>query len=237
MRWGSAISCAARRCVIALRLLAEAAVGPADPADACCIPESEDGAADGHVGLARKVAAPFFSLAGHEDAERLGVRFAVSGGTATPVELNVVDGLVAAIHRPGDYEGDGWDTAGRAGQPLGFHDEHLGCLHLPLLFGGTLTRGQRFAEFISLEFQHLRLTGAGRALVVKLLALQLEPAGLDLEKLGLLPREFLLVFDLTLDGADLLRLLAECLTRIERRDNREHGEDRGCYGGELGREG
>ena len=74
--------------------------------------------------------------------KRLGVRFAMAGGTATPVELRVVDGLVAAIHRTSDYEGDGGRTAGRAGQPLGFHYEHLGCLRLPLLFGCSLTRGQ-----------------------------------------------------------------------------------------------
>src|SRR5215831_16748146 len=98
----------------ALLLLNEAAVGPAYPPDACCVTESENGAADGHVSGARKIAALFLSLAGHEDAERLGVRFAMASGTATPVELHVVDGLVAAIHRTSDYEGDGRGTAWRA---------------------------------------------------------------------------------------------------------------------------
>jgi hypothetical protein len=72
-------------------------------------------------------------------------------------------------------------------------------------------------------------------LVVELPTLKLELAGLDPEQLGLLLREFLLVFDLPFDGADFLGLLAEGLARIERRDDREDGEDRGGDSGDLAR--
>jgi len=61
-------------------------------------------------------------------------------------------------------------------------------------------------------------------------------AGLDLEQLGLLPREFLLVLHLPLDSADLLRLLAEGAHCVDGRDDGEYGEDRGGDSGDLARQ-
>jgi hypothetical protein len=54
------------------------------------------------------------------------------------------------------------------------------------------------------------------------LALLGELVGLDLEHLGLV--------------ADLLGLFAERADRVDGRDDGEHRKDRGCHGGQLGRE-
>jgi hypothetical protein len=95
-----------------------------------------------------------------------------------------------------------------------------------LLSGFPFPLVERLAQLGGLELKDLGLPGVGSdlvfngsVLVLELLALEL--SGLDLEQLGLLAGELLLIGDLPLDGTDLLGLFEECSARIPSSDDRE----------------
>jgi hypothetical protein len=73
-------------------------------------------------------------------------------------------------------------------------------------------------------------------LIGELLPLQFKLAGLDPEQLGLLLREFLLVGNLPLDGADFPGLLEEGENSEDGRNDGERGQHRGGYGCDLARQ-
>src|SRR6266852_2521544 len=84
---------------LALQLLAEAAVAPADPADACRVPELEDGAADGHVGVGWEVPPARRFPSGHDRAERFADEEVIeTRRAAVPMERGVVDRAIAGVH-------------------------------------------------------------------------------------------------------------------------------------------
>ena len=136
-----------------------------------------------------------------------------------PLELRVVNGLVASVvhgrcngGRPGAYPTElaiGCKAALPAAAVGFLRQEHTARLIAASKFNLTFALFNRFAEFFGLECKHLGLRGAGLALLLKLAAESFELPRLDLEELGLLAGELLLVGHLALNGADFLGLLPE----------------------------
>lgn len=85
-------------------------------------------------------------------------------------------------------------------------------------------------QFPRLEGGHLGLLFVDGALVLELLALDVELPGLDLEQLALLLDEGLLVLCLLLERAALIALLEERGCSEDSGDDREQGEQRGGDG-------
>jgi hypothetical protein len=79
------------------------------------------------------------------------------------------------------------------------------------------------------------VTGAAHPVALKLATLEFELFGVNLEELSLLACEFLPVRDLALDGAYLLRLLAEGEVREDPCGDRADGENEGSDRSEDGR--
>ncbi len=82
---------------IALLLLRETAIRPKHPGDARCIAEPEDGTAGVEIGAGRERSHRTEFRAGHEGADGLGIRLAVSFGSTVPAEFGGIDGLVTGV--------------------------------------------------------------------------------------------------------------------------------------------
>jgi hypothetical protein len=138
-------------------------------------------------------------LTWHEDGEPIGLAYGIS----------------ALI--PGDGEVENRPLAGVLDMP---HDrlDHSQAEGVPLSGVSSTVAGLGPNE----DATGLRAAPV-RGLVIELLALQVELACLELKQFTMLARDFLLVCDLLLDGADCSRLLAEGKVRQNGRGDGEYG--------------
>jgi hypothetical protein len=121
---------------------------------------------------------------GHDRWQWLGIGASVEVGAAAPREFRVVDGLVAAVGHMGSNPGEGRHV-GWPIHPAFFPDEHPGCLCPAPILGFMLPLVEGFAEFFCLELEYSDLLGVDRAVLTKLIGLDLQHLGLVADLPGL----------------------------------------------------